>query len=150
MKTKLLTLLVLLGLAACKPTETVPYAKLLSELTNTDSIARFDIPATQLISSFDRTGANEDYKQFQGKPKTDSASLPTSKDPASFPAFGSPAFWLKKRSAFTLMEKKIRASNFHGMICVPVFRLLTCCRFRPTSRTAGIRLCRFRFMNGCL
>ena len=99
MKTKLLTLLVLLGLAACKPTETVPYAKLLSELTNTDSIARFDIPATQLISSFDRTGANEDYKQFQGKPKDGQCILADLKGPGVVSRF-----W------FTgiLAEKKIR------------------------------------------
>lgn len=69
MENKLLAILLLLGLAACKPTETVPYAKLLSELTHTDSIAQLDVPTTQLISSFDRTGANEDYNHFQGKTK---------------------------------------------------------------------------------
>ncbi len=67
MKTKSVTLLLLLGLTACKPPETAPYAKLLSELTNTASIARLDVPATEMICSYDRTGANEDYNHFQGK-----------------------------------------------------------------------------------
>ena len=81
MKNKLVAFLLLLGLAACKPTETVPYEKLLSELTNTDSIARLDVLATQLISSFDRTGANEDYNQFQGKTKDGECILADLKGP---------------------------------------------------------------------
>lgn len=69
MKTKLLALLLLLGLAACKPPETVPYAELSNELTNTAFIARLDVPGTEMICSYDRTGANEDYNHFQGKTK---------------------------------------------------------------------------------
>jgi hypothetical protein len=42
MKTKLSALLLLLGLTACKPPETVPYSKLLDDLTHTDSIALLD------------------------------------------------------------------------------------------------------------
>jgi len=81
MKIKLLALLLLSGLTACKPPETIPYAKLLNELTNTDSIARLDVSATQLISSFDRTGANEDYNQFQGKTKDGQCILADLKGP---------------------------------------------------------------------
>ena len=69
MKNKLLAFLLLLGLAACKPPETVTYSELLSGLTNIASVARLDVPATQLISSCDRTGANEDYNYFPGKTK---------------------------------------------------------------------------------
>ena len=81
MKTKLSALLLLLGLTACKPPGTVPYAKLLSELTNTASIARLDVPATEMICSFDRTGANEDYNHFQGKTKDGQCILADLKGP---------------------------------------------------------------------
>lgn len=59
----------LLLLTACKPPETVPYAMLASGLTNLNAIARLDVPATEMICSYDRTGANEDYNHFQGKTK---------------------------------------------------------------------------------
>ncbi len=67
MKTNLLTLFLFLSITACKPPETVPYATLLSELTNLDAIAQLEDSATEMICSFDRTGANEDYNHFQGK-----------------------------------------------------------------------------------
>lgn len=67
MKTKLPVILLLLGLTACGPRQTVPYAELLSQLTNIDSIGRMDVAATRLISSFDPTGGNEDYNHFQGR-----------------------------------------------------------------------------------
>lgn len=60
-------LLLTLALSACKPPEKVPYAELVAGLTNLNAIARLDIPATQIINSHDRTGANEDYNHFQGK-----------------------------------------------------------------------------------
>lgn len=81
MKNKLSAFLLLLGLTACKPPETVPYAKLLSELTNTDSIARLDAPATEMICSFDRTGGNADYNHFQGKTKDGQCILADLKGP---------------------------------------------------------------------
>ncbi len=81
MKTKLSALLLLLGLTACKPSEPVPYAELLSELTNTASIARLDVLATEMICSFDRTGANEDYNHFQGKTKDGQCILADLKGP---------------------------------------------------------------------
>ena len=54
-------------LAGCAPQKTVSYATLLEELTNLKAIARLDVPATEMICSYDRTGANEDYNHFQGK-----------------------------------------------------------------------------------
>jgi len=54
-------------LTACRPPETVPYSRLLSELTDAEAIARLDVPGTEMICSYDRTGANEDYNHFQGK-----------------------------------------------------------------------------------
>jgi hypothetical protein len=69
MKNKLLLLLSLLLLTACKPAEVVPYSELLDGLTNLNAIARLDVPATQMICSYDRSGANEDYNHFQGKTK---------------------------------------------------------------------------------
>ncbi len=81
MKNKLLAFLLLLGLAACKPPATVPYSRLLSELTNTESIAKLDVPPTEMICSFDRTGANEDYNHFQGKTKDGQCVLADLKGP---------------------------------------------------------------------
>jgi len=69
MKNRILLLLLPLLLTACKPPEIVSYEKLVSGLTNLNAIARLDVPATQMICSYDRTGANEDYNHFQGKTK---------------------------------------------------------------------------------
>jgi hypothetical protein len=60
-------LLLTLLLSACKPSGSIPYAELAAALTNINAIARLDVPATQIINSHDRTGANEDYNHFQGK-----------------------------------------------------------------------------------
>jgi hypothetical protein len=67
MKNKLLFLLIPLLCAACKPVERVPYSDLAAGLTNLQGIAMLELPATRLISSYDRTGANEDYNHFNGK-----------------------------------------------------------------------------------
>lgn len=81
MKNKMLLLLLLLGLTSCKPSETVPYAELAAGLTNLNAIARLDVPATQVITSADLTGANEDYNHFQGKTKDEQYILADLKGP---------------------------------------------------------------------
>ena len=112
MKNKLVALFLLLALAACKPTETVPYAKLLSELTNTDSIAQLDVPATQLISSFDRTGANEDYNQFQGKTKDGQCILADLKGPGIVSRFWTTGTLGDKKISFYFDGEKIPRLKF--------------------------------------
>jgi len=73
--------LILLGLTACKPAEVIPYEQLLSGLTNLNAIARLDVPATEMICSYDRTGANEDYNHFQGKTEDGQCILADLKGP---------------------------------------------------------------------
>lgn len=74
-------LLLLLTLAACKPPEAISYDQLLSGLTNLNAIALLDVPDTRMISSYDRTGANEDYNHFQGKTKDGQCILADLKGP---------------------------------------------------------------------
>ncbi len=81
MKNRLLLLVLLLGLTACKPPEIVSYEKLASGLTNLSAIAQLDVPETQMICSYDRTGANEDYNHFQGKTKDGQVILADLKGP---------------------------------------------------------------------
>ncbi len=69
------------SLVACKPPETVSYQTLVSGLTNLSAIARLDVSATQMICSYDRTGANEDYNHFQGKTKDGQCILADLKGP---------------------------------------------------------------------
>ena len=73
--------LTILLLAACKPPENVSYEKIAGGLTNLNAIARLDVPATQMISSYDRTGANEDYNHFQGRTKNGQCILADLKGP---------------------------------------------------------------------
>jgi len=87
MKNSLLALLIPLLLAACKPAETVPYAELAGGLTNLSAIARLDLPATQMICSYDRTGANEDYNHFQGHTKDGQCILADLKGPGVMTRF---------------------------------------------------------------
>ena len=49
------------GCAPRHPQPSIGWAGLVQELTNTMSLARLDAPDTRLISSYDRTGGNEDY-----------------------------------------------------------------------------------------
>jgi hypothetical protein len=72
---------ILLGLTACKPPEPVLRSSLINELTNINSIALLTVPATEMICSFDRTGANEDYNHFQGKTKDGQCILADLKGP---------------------------------------------------------------------
>ncbi len=62
----LFPLLAALLLGGCSRPEPVSYATLLNTLGDLDEPARLDGPATRLIGSHDRTGANEDYNHFQG------------------------------------------------------------------------------------
>lgn len=75
-----LSLMILL-LAACKPMVPVSYETIAAGLTNLNTIARLDVPATQMICSFDCTGANEDYNHFQGKTKDGQCILADLKGP---------------------------------------------------------------------
>ncbi len=59
--------LLLVAVASCGRVEPVPYETLLGTLTNLNKIARLDVEPTELISSSDLTGANEDYNHFQGR-----------------------------------------------------------------------------------
>jgi len=95
----ILSVLLCLVLTACKPPETIPYAKISSGLTNLNAIARLDLPATQMICSYDRTGANEDYNHFQGKTKDDQFILADLKGPGVVSRF-----WFTGINA----DKKIR------------------------------------------
>jgi hypothetical protein len=59
----------LMGLAMCgcsKPRE-ISYGELLSSLTNLAQVASLAVPQSYMITSYDRTGENEDYNHFQGK-----------------------------------------------------------------------------------
>lgn len=87
MKNRLTALFLLLMLAACKPPETVPYTKLLGGLTNPALIARLDAEPAQMICSYDRTGANEDYNHFQGKTKDGQCILADLKGPGMVSRF---------------------------------------------------------------
>lgn len=82
-----LHLLVLLALAGCKPPEDISYDQLISGLTNLNKIALLDVPATRMISSYDRTGANEDYNHFQGKTKDGQCILADLKGPGVISRF---------------------------------------------------------------
>ncbi len=57
----------------CSQPTFVAYEELANSLVSPREIARLDHPATQFLSSSDRTGANEDYNQFQGR--TDDGEL---------------------------------------------------------------------------
>lgn len=58
-------------LAGCsRPTAAgrhLTYAELLHRLADQDAIARLDAPRTELISTYDRTGGNEDHSFFSGR-----------------------------------------------------------------------------------
>jgi len=81
MKNNLIASVLLLVLTACKPLGTVPYATLAGALTNLNTIAQLDGPATQMICSYDRSGANEDYNHFQGRTKDGQVILADLKGP---------------------------------------------------------------------
>ncbi|NOU36675.1 MAG: DUF2961 domain-containing protein [Kiritimatiellaceae bacterium] len=61
--------LIFLAVCGCSQPRKVSYADLLSSLTNLNQMASLAVPQTHLISSYDRTGANEDNNYFQGKTK---------------------------------------------------------------------------------
>ncbi len=76
-----------LGLTACRQVETVDYHMLLSALTNATAIASLSMPPTEMICSYDRTGANEDYNHFQGKTKDGQYILADLKGPGVLERF---------------------------------------------------------------
>lgn len=80
-------LVTLLVFSACRRPDVVPYDQLLSGLTNLQSIASLDRTATVMISSADRTGANEDYNHFQGKTKDGQFILADLKGPGVMDRF---------------------------------------------------------------
>lgn len=112
MKNNWLALFLLLGLTACKPPETVPYEKPLNGLTNINEIARLDIPATRLISSFDRTGANEDYNGFQGRAKDGQCILADLKGPGVVSRFWFTGIDAEKKIRFYFDGEKVPRLEF--------------------------------------
>lgn len=58
-------------LSCSKPTaplrEPISWAELIRELALVDRIARLDVPGTTIITSYDRTGGNDDFNTFAGK-----------------------------------------------------------------------------------
>ncbi len=66
-----LTALLLLSLAACSPRTPAPeqgrpWREFVLDLTRVDALPRLDVPGTELISTFDPTGANDDFNRFRG------------------------------------------------------------------------------------
>jgi hypothetical protein len=112
MKNKLILLLLPLLFAGCTPPETVPYSALVSGLTNLNAIARLDAPATQLISSYDRTGANEDYNHFQGKTKDGQVILADLKGPGVMTRFWFTGIGSDKKIRLTFDGEKMPRFEF--------------------------------------
>lgn len=73
--------LICLTVCGCSQPRKISYAELLSSLTNITQISSLSVPQTHLITSYDRTGANEDYNHFQGKTKNGQCILADLKGP---------------------------------------------------------------------
>ena len=73
--------LICLAVCGCSQPRKISYADLLSSLTNITQMASLSVPQTHIITSYDRTGANEDYNQFQGKTKNGQCILADLKGP---------------------------------------------------------------------
>jgi hypothetical protein len=74
-------------MTACAPREVIPYKQLVADLTSLHAIARLDTPATEMICTYDRTGANEDYNHFQGRTKDGQLILADLKGPGVMTRF---------------------------------------------------------------
>ncbi len=112
MKSRIPYLLLLLLLSACKRPESVPYETHLDGLTDLNAIARLGVPPTQLLSSYDRRGANEDYNHFQGRTKEGQCILADLKGPGVVTRFWFTGIGSDKRIRFFFDGEKAPRFDF--------------------------------------
>jgi hypothetical protein len=87
MYVKILAILAISAGFGCQRRDPITYERLLDGLTNIAAVAQIDAPPTAMISSYDRTGANEDYNHFQGKTKDGQVILADLKGPGVISRF---------------------------------------------------------------